>query len=177
MKRVGLLVREQIVDEIIERTKEAEACFFINFSKIGAFPMNTVRNDLVGAGATVFVAKNSLVKRAFGDLEISDADEFLAEETGVVFVHDKDIVKAAKVLVDFSKENENFQVKGGLLKGEKFDANAFNALAKLPPKEVLLGMALGAMASPLTGFLTSLNQVILKFVWVVEEIKKTKGQS
>jgi large subunit ribosomal protein L10 len=118
-----------------------------------------------------------LVKRAFGDLEISDTAEFLTEETGIVFVHDKDIVRAAKVLVDFSKENENFQVKGGLLKGEKLDASAFNALAKLPPKEVLLGMAVGAMASPLTGFLTSLKQVILKFVWAVEEIKKNKGQS
>jgi len=49
-------------------------------------------------------------------------------------------------------------------------------LAKLPSKEVLLGMAVSALAAPLSGFANVLNQVILKFVWAIEEIKKTKDK-
>jgi hypothetical protein len=35
-------------------------------------------------------------------------------------------------------------------------------------------MATGAVASPSSGFLTMLNNIILHFLWVVEEIKKKK---
>lgn len=176
MKKIGLLVREQIVDEVKAKVKESEACFFINFNKIEAFPINSIRNNLKGVDSSVFITKNSLVKKVFKDLERPEAEEFLEGETGLVFVYDKDIVKAAKILVDFSKENENLQIKGGFLKEKKLDPKEFGALAKLPSKEVLLGMALNVMASPLTGFLTSLKQVILKFVWAIEEVKKTKEQ-
>ena len=83
-------------------------------------------------------------------------------------------VKACKVLADFAKENEAFQIKGGVLKDKKLTAKDVTDLAKLPSKEILLAMAIGAMAAPLTGFLAAMNQIILKFLWVVEEIKKGK---
>jgi large subunit ribosomal protein L10 len=86
------------------------------------------------------------------------------------------MVKAAKALIDFSKENESLQLRGGVIKGQKLAAENIAALAKLPSKEMLLGMAVSGFASPITGFLTALNQVILKFVWVIEEIKNKKGK-
>ena len=49
-------------------------------------------------------------------------------------------------------------------------------LAKLPPKEVLLGMAVSGIASPLTGFISTMNQMMLNFLWTVEEIRKVKDK-
>jgi len=77
--------------------------------------------------------------------------------------------------MDFSKDNENLLIKGGILKDKKITLQEVKDLAKLPSREVLLGMAVGAMASPITGFLNALNQVVLKFLWTIEEIKKKKG--
>jgi large subunit ribosomal protein L10 len=176
MKRIGLLVREKTIDDIKERTKDITGCFFVSFNKVKAFPYNTLRNELRGMGSKVFVAKNSMFKRAFQELGYQDCDALLEGETGVVFVYDKDVVKTCKVLMDFSKEKEVLEVRGGLLGDQKLTSAQVSALAKLPSKEVLLGAAVSSLASPLTGFLGVLNQMILKFVWVVEEIKKTKEQ-
>jgi large subunit ribosomal protein L10 len=174
MKRIGLLTREKIIEEIKKRAENTHACIFVTFSKVNALSFSLLRNNLRKIGANIFVAKNSLFRRVFENLGYQNLNGLLEGETGVVFVHDKDIVKVCKVIIDFTKENENFKLKGGFLKKEKVDAEQFNSLAKLPSQEVLMGMAVGAIASPLTGFLTVMNHIILKFLWVVEEIKKKK---
>ena len=176
MKKIGLLVRETIVDQVKQKAQDSNACIFLDFSKLPAFSVNLLRNDLADAGANMFVAKNTLLKKSFEDMGYSEFDELLDKETAVVFVQDIDVVKPCKILFDFSKENENLKLKGGFLKEKKISAKDVDAMAKLPSKEVLLGMAVRGIASPLSGFLSCLNQVITKFVWVIEDIKKKKEQ-
>ena len=174
MKKLGVLVRENIDEEVKKRNEEARACFLFSFNKVNAFAFNTMRNNLREAGSRVFVAKNSLLKRAFSSLGWDDNGSLASDETAVVFVYDDDVVKSCKVLAEFAKENEIFQIKGGVLKDKKLSAKEILDLAKLPPKEVLLAIAIGAMAAPLTGFLSAMNQVLLRFLWVVQEMKKGK---
>ncbi|MCQ9204896.1 MAG: 50S ribosomal protein L10 [Omnitrophica bacterium] len=174
MQKIGLLVRERIVKKVKGKVEEAQGFFFIDFNKVGAFAVNTLRNDLKDSGARVFVTKNSLFKRALQESGYQDIESFLEAETGVVFVEDKDVVKACKVLVNFAKENEGLKIKGGIISNKKIGPKDLTVMAKLPSREVLLGMAVSGLAAPLIGFANSLNQIILKFLWVVEEIKNKK---
>jgi len=175
MKKVGAIVRERMIDEIKVKAKSANACFFVRLNKIPAFTLNTVRNSLQRSGAKMLMTKNTLIKRAFSDIGTTDIDAFLGSETGVVFVHDADVVPACKALVEFTKENESIELRGGLLNTNKISSKDMVDLAKLPSREVLMGMAVGAMAAPLTGFVQRMNQVVVKFLWTVEEIKKKKS--
>ncbi|MBD3264981.1 MAG: 50S ribosomal protein L10 [Candidatus Omnitrophica bacterium] len=174
MKKIGLLTREKIVDDLRTKIQETNGCIFISFHNLKAFGFNTLRNDFKEAKTSVFVTKNSLFKRIFEDLGHSDIGDFLEDETGIALVYDDDVVGACKILANFAKENEGCTIKGGFIKEKKITSNDIMDLSKLPSREVLLGMAVSGLASPLTGFLNSLNQIILKFLWVVEEIKKTK---
>ncbi|MFA6281019.1 MAG: 50S ribosomal protein L10 [Candidatus Omnitrophota bacterium] len=176
MKRIGVVVREKIVDEIKENIKESEGCFFLNFNKVKARSVSQLRNNLRTTGANIYVAKNSLFEKAFDDKK-ENLNNFISQETAVVFIHDKDIVKTCKALVDFAKENEILQIKGGFIKDKPITTDEVSALSKLPPKEVLLGMAVSGIASPLTSFVSTLNQVVLKFVWAIDGIKKSKEVS
>lgn len=176
MKKVGLIVREKIMEEIKAGVKDTTGCFFVAFNKVRAFPYNVLRNNLKGAGARVFVAKNSLFRKVFQELEWGNLGGFLEGETGVIFVYDKDVVKACKILVEFSKQSEVLKLKGGFVGKQKITSEQVSNLAKLPAKEVLLAMALRGLISPLTGFMGALNQIILKFVWAIEEIKKVKSE-
>ncbi len=174
--KVGAMIREKIVGQLKTNSQEASACFFVGLNRIAAFPLNTIRNDLRRSGGRFFLAKNTLLKRALDDSGRVDTDGFLGHETGVVFVAGSDAVKVCKVLIDFTKEHENvLELRGGYLTDKKITSQDMVDLAKLPSREVLLGMALGAMAAPLTAFLSSMNQVVLKFVWTMEEIKKKKA--
>jgi len=175
-KKIGLLTRERIVKEIKQGVKDIEGCFFVSFNKVGAFPLNELRNNLRDSGARIFVTKNSLFKKALGELGWEDVNSLLEAETGIVIIKDNDVVKACKTLVEFTKETETLQLKGGIIKDKRVSSKELGALAKLPSREVLIGMVVFSFASPLCGFLNTLNQIILKFVWVVEEIKKAKEQ-
>ncbi len=174
MKKIGLLIREKIVTEIKERVNASQGTLFIGFNKIGAFPFNELRNNLRDSGANIFVAKNSLLKKALEELGWADINQLLDKETGLVFIKDKDVVKACKIIVDFAKESDALHLKGGQIQDKSVDKKELTAIAKLPSKDVVLGMAVSALAAPLTGFVSSLNQIILKFVWTVEAIKKTR---
>jgi large subunit ribosomal protein L10 len=173
MKKVGEIVREKSLNEIKDGLEKSQGCFFVSFAKIATKDVTIVRNDLQRNGASMLVAKNALIEKAVKPLDAGDISKFLCGETGVVFVN-KDLVAVSKILVDFNKTNENFLVKGGLLNKKAITGAEVAALAKLPSREVLLGQAVGAMAAPISGFLSTMNQVILKFVYAVEEIKKKK---
>lgn len=173
MQRIGLLTRETQVAELKEKVKSSEALFFINFNKLTAFSFNILRNNLKRVNTTVLITKNSLIHKAFADLKIK-LNGFVEAETAVVCVYDRDIVKACKALVDFSKENETLKIRGGFLKDQTLSLEDLKALAKLPSKDILLSMAVSGIASPLTSFLVTLNQVILNFLWVIQEVKSKK---
>lgn len=174
--RLGLSIHERMIQDIEQRLETASGCFFIAFNKINAFSFNLMRNDLKEKGVSVLVAKNSLFRRAFQNLGWEDYENLLTQETAAIFVQGPDVAKACKVLVDFSKDNEALQLKGGMIKDKRITPQELISLAKLPSREVLLGLVVSGLASPLTGFLTTLNQIILKFLWVMEEIKKKKGR-
>ena len=175
-KKIGLLAKEKILGELNESAKDIQGCFFVGFNKVAAFPFNELRNNLRDSGAKVIVAKNTIFKRVISDLGWEGCEEFLASETGMVFVHDEDVVKACKILVEFSKETETLQVKGGVINKKAISGDDVSKMAKIPSRDILLGMAVSSLAAPLTGFLSCLNQIILKFVWTIEEIKKTKSK-
>jgi large subunit ribosomal protein L10 len=173
-KKIGLLTRERIVEEIKQNLKGTEGCFFISFNKVGAFPFNQLRNNLRDSGATIFVAKNSLFKKTLGELGWEDIGSFLEAETGLVIVKDQDVAGPCKILAEFTKETEALSLKGGLIRDKKVTPKELNTLAKLPSREVLIGQVVFSFAFPLSGFLNALNQIILKFVWVIQEVKKLK---
>ena len=177
MAHVGLLYREKIVEEIKNKFSEGESCIIFSFSKLPAFSFNILRNELKKNNISVLVSKNTLFKRAFSDLNI---DDLLTASSAAAFVNADNVAQACKILSNFKKENEAFEIslQGGYLQGKKIATQDIEALAKLPPREVLLSGALSALASPLTGFMGVLNQITTKFVWLVSEIndKKEKQQ-
>ena len=177
MKRLGLLCRERMVDEVKEGYSDSKACFFIGFNKLDAFSLNLLRNDLGKMNARILLSKNTIIKKALAGIGKDDVDDFLNGSTSLVFIYDDDIVAPCKKLVDFSKEKEGALIfKGGYLQEKRIGEEDIIALSKMPSRKVLLGMAVAALASPLTGFLGALKQIPQRFLWVVEEIKKKKSE-
>jgi large subunit ribosomal protein L10 len=88
----------------------------------------------------------------------------------------KDIVATAKVLVNFSKANNKFVIKGAVVDGKVMTLDEVKALASLPSREVLLSQVVGGIKSPITGFVNTLGGILRKFVYAVDAIK-TKKQS
>jgi large subunit ribosomal protein L10 len=174
-KTIGIAIRENIIKKVQERINSSSVYFFVGFNNVKSSALSDLRNQLRVVDSYVFVAKNSLINKALENSDLKNLEDYFQGETGIISVYNEDIVKPCKVIVDFSKENESFAIKGGIIEGRKISKEELESLAKLPAKEVLLAQAVSGLAAPITSFLTCLKQVILKFVWATEEIRKVQS--
>jgi large subunit ribosomal protein L10 len=100
--------------------------------------------------------------------------EELFEGPTAIAYSSADPVAAAKIFMDFAKENDKLVVKGGILSGQMLDVNAIKALGEIPPREVLLSRVVGGFQSPISGLVGALQGTLRKFVYTVDAIREQK---
>jgi len=71
----------------------------------------------------------------------------------------------------------NFILKGGLLESTVLSASQVQALADLPPKDVLNGQVVRTIAAPLVGLVTVLSGTIRGLVTCLDKIKEQKEKA
>ena len=147
------------VAEIGEELGSATAVFAVDYRGISVPQAAELRTKLREADASFSIVKNRLAKRATGDAGASDLDEHLVGPTALTFVRG-DAVLAAKAIADFTKQNGVLAYKGGIMDGAALDPDGFTKIARLPGVDVLRGQLVGIAASPLTGVVRTLNQLI-----------------
>ena len=174
MKKIGRVYREKLIDLIQKESADTNAIFFVNFKSLNATQLNILRAALRRKNARLLIAKNRLIRRAFQDSGL-ELDNFLKAETGIVYSLG-DVVEAAKTLFDFYKEYEKLEIKGGFIKEKLVNDKELEKISNLPSRSILLGMVVNCIASPLISVVNGLNQIILKFAWVIEAIRKQKEE-
>ena len=147
------------VAEIGEELERSSAVFAVDYRGISVPQAAELRTKLGDSDASFSVVKNRLAKRATEGAGATDLDEHLVGPTALTYVRG-DAVVAAKTISDFVKEHGVPTYKGGLMDGAALSAEQFNAIAKLPGVDVLRGQLVGLAASPLTGVVRTLNQLI-----------------
>ena len=98
----------------------------------------------------------------------------LLKGTCGVGVSKNDPVAVSKILVDFSKENEKFVLKGAYIDGIIVPAGTIKELAATPPKEVLLTKLVISLNSPISGIVCTLSGIVSKLVYALNSIKDKK---
>lgn len=147
------------VAEIGEELGSASAVFAVDYRGISVPQAAELRTKLRDADASFSVVKNRLAKRATGDAGASDLDEHLVGPTALTFVRG-DAVLAAKAINDFMRQNGVLAYKGGVMDGAALSPDQFTTIARLPGVDVLRGQLVGLAASPLSGVVRTLNQLI-----------------
>ena len=146
--------KEQLVSELKGKIDGATALYFTDFTGLNVKRMTELRRRLRRAGVEYVVIKNTLALRAVNESGLTGGK--LKGPTGVVV--SRDPVAAAKVLVDFAKENEQRpSVKGGLVEGAAVTEAEVKKLATLPTREAALGLLAGAMNGVLMVFALALD--------------------
>ncbi|MFN8571931.1 MAG: 50S ribosomal protein L10 [Gemmatimonadaceae bacterium] len=146
--------KEQLVAELKAKMHGASALYFTDFTGINVKKMTELRRRFRKAGVDYVVIKNTLALRAVNESGLTT--ERLKGPTGVVVA--KDPISAAKVLVDFAKENEQRPaMKGGIWEGNAVDGALLKRLATLPTRDEALSIFAGCMNSPLMMFALALE--------------------
>jgi len=134
--------------------QDAQALYFTDFTGLNVKRMTELRRRFRKAGVEYVVIKNTLALRAVNESGLTGSR--LRGPTGVVVA--KDPFTAAKVLVDFAKENDQKPgMKGGIFEGNAVDETTIRKLATLPTREEALGQFVSALNSVLMMFALALD--------------------
>jgi large subunit ribosomal protein L10 len=138
----------QAVADIKERLEGAEAVFLTEYRGLTVKAVQALRRSLRDSGAEYKVVKMTLAQLAASDAGVDGLNEYLIGPTAIAFAM-TDPVATAKALKDFSKTNEVFVLKAGLLAGNLLTPEEVSKLADIEPREVLLAKIAGAAKAPL----------------------------
>ena len=146
--------KERVVEELTKRLEETESLIVADYRGLTNAQLAGVRAKLREHGATFTIVKNTLTRRA---AEAAGAESLLAlleGPTAIAFVEaDGDPVAVAKALADTAKDTKILSLRGGILSGTTMEAADVEALAKLPPEDVLKSQLVGVIVAPVTQLL------------------------
>ncbi|MEG3082758.1 50S ribosomal protein L10 [Sphingomonas sp. PB2P12] len=111
-----------------------------------------LRNKMRDAGATYKVSKNKLAKIAMDGTDYSSLGDMLTGPVGLASSIDP--VAAAKVVVEFAKTNDKFEIVGGAMGATTLDVEGVKALATLPSLDELRAKIVGLIVAPATKLAT-----------------------
>ena len=137
-----------VVAEIREKLSVADAAIITEYRGMSVAALAQLRRTLRQSGAEYKVYKNTLARFAAHESGLGGLESILVGPTGITFVHG-DVAAAAKALRDASKLNPLLVIKGGSLGTNMLSAKDIEALADLPPRDVLLAQIAGAFQAPL----------------------------
>jgi large subunit ribosomal protein L10 len=161
-----------VVDQVATQIQESEAIFAVDYRGISVPQAAELREKLQEAGARFRVVKNTPTMRAAEQAGADDLKELLEGPTAFTFVAPEtgDVALAAKALSQFRREHEVLDFKGGRMGGEPVTIEEIQTLARLPARDVLHGQLVGVVASPITGLVRGLNQLIAGFASQLQQI-------
>ncbi|MCX8033786.1 MAG: 50S ribosomal protein L10 [Thermodesulfovibrio sp.] len=167
--------KKKKVEEIAERLSRAKSFILTDFQGLTVAEISELRQNMKESGSEYKVCKNTLFEIALGDVPFKEQlKDALKGCTGVVFGYD-DPVMVVKKTIEYAEKSEKFKLKRGVVEGKIYSPAELKEISKLPSKNVLLGMLLGGMSSPLTKMLHTMKAVNLKLLYALEALKNKKA--
>ena len=144
--------KEEQVAELNEKFSRAKSVYVADYRGLDVAAADNLRQRIRKGGAGDFeyrVAKNSVLRRASADLDVAGLTEHFEGPTAIA-ISFGDPVGLAKILSDFAKDHEVFELRGGVVDGEVIDTAQIAALAKLPSMDALRGTIAGLLLASAT---------------------------
>ncbi len=150
-----MLTRAQKEDQVAEfkaKFGRATCVYLADYRGIDVDSANQLRRRIRGEGGGDFeyrVAKNSVLRRASEDTDVAQIAEHFQGPTALAISYG-DSLGLAKILVDFAKDHEAFELRAGLLEGRPVDRDEIAEFATLPSLDALRAILVGLIQAPAT---------------------------
>ncbi len=160
--------KQEQVENLHIRFGEAEYAFLLDYKGLSVAQDTELRTRLRGANVDYRVVKNRLAKLALKDTSLACLVEHFRGPTSVALGGD-DAAAVAKILVDFTKANEDLEIKAGLLEGGlSVTPEQVKSLSELPSLPELRAQMLSVILAPATRLVTVLSEPGRQLVRVLD---------
>ncbi len=154
-----------IIDKLESALKDATSSVFVHFTKLTVKDESAMRRELRGKGISYFVAKKTLIRRALEKLGHKHDDLPMEGEVAVAYDlpgqgGEGDATAAARLVHEFGKKFvDKLVILGGIFEGKLVGQAHMQEIATIPSMQVLRGMFVNVINSPIAGLAVALKAI------------------
>jgi large subunit ribosomal protein L10 len=166
--------KEAILKEIKQKVDASEFLLLADYRGMTVEQFSSLRASLRAAGSRIQVVKNSLLLLVAREKGWKSLEPHLAKASAMVV--GKNVVDAAKVLKKFRADTQNKPaMKAGMMGASFLSMADIEALASIPPREVLLSQVVGTIAAPMTRLVGVFSSKVCSLLYVLKAVEQKKS--
>ncbi len=142
------LEKEKLVASLREMFESMHLVVVTHQVGLSVAEISDLRRRMRDAGANFKVTKNRLTRLALEGTKFSGLSDLFRGPTAIAYSEDP--VAAARIAVNFAKDNDKLTVLGGALEKDLLDQNAVKALAALPSLDEQRAIFVRLLQTPAT---------------------------
>ncbi len=138
--------KKEAVAKLNEQFNEAGVVVLTHYTGLNVTELTELRKKAAQLGAKFSVVKNRLAKIAANDTPYDQLGEQFKGPTAIAYSEDP--VAAAKLVVEFAKNNEKLVIVAGAIADQVLDVDGIKSLAKMPSLDELRATLVGMINTP-----------------------------
>lgn len=162
--------KKEIVANLENMIKKSKSVVFVQFSKLLVKDASDIRRSLKKENVGYTVAKKSLLKRVLGGADVKGEAPSMEGELALAYLSDEASAKSdsnplapARGIYEFQKKLDGrVSIIGGIFDGEYKSQTEMTSIAAIPSLQILRGMFVNIINSPVQRFAIALNQIAQK---------------
>lgn len=157
--------KEVILSRLRDEAGKAASAVFVHFTGIRVADEQKLRAQLKKDGISYFVAKKSLIGKAFGDSGVAGSMPDMDGQVAVAYndaAGDPTAPARGVYAIGKTVGAEKFSIEGGVFEKRFLNKAEMAEIATIPPMLVLRGMFVNVINSPIQGLVLALNAIAEK---------------
>ena len=134
------------IDEMTAQFDKSEAVIVTHYQGLTVSQLDDLRKKMREHGVKFKITKNKITKLALEKTKCKDISNLFTGPTAVAM--SEDAITSAKILTNFSKENVNLKILGGIMGNDILDVAGVQNVATLPTLDEARAKIVGILRSP-----------------------------
>jgi|YelNatPaOPRAMG01_1025707.scaffolds.fasta_scaffold03765_9 large subunit ribosomal protein L10 len=161
----------EILEQLQKNFKNFKFLIFFSILKMKTKSIEELRKKLKKEGCRLQVVKKTLIKKAGSEKKLS----FLEEKEPVAIIFSPKIFSTpVKFLKDYLNEKEGQKILGGVFEERILSGEEVLKISELPSEKELLQSLVFTLSLPVSQMTSIFNQILVKFLFSLEQIKGQK---
>ena len=138
--------KQSYIKDMTTQLDSSEAVIVAHYQGLTVKQLDELRSKMREHGIIFKITKNRITKLALEKTRCKDLSNLFSGPTAVAL--SKDAITSAKILTNFSKENSNLKILGGIMGNDILDVAGVKNVATLPSLDEARAKIVGILRSP-----------------------------
>ena len=138
--------KKNYITEMTTQFENSKAVMVTHYQGLTMIQLDELRSKMREHGIIFKITKNRITKLALEKTRCKDLSKLFTGPTAVAL--SKDAITSAKILTNFSKENSNLKILGGIMGNDILDVSGVKNVATLPTLDEARAKIVGILRSP-----------------------------